>query len=297
MQADSIIVIDYCDQTPYNHIMTDLYKILGVNTQADAEEIKRAYRKLARELHPDVNKDPQAQERFKQVNEAYETLSDPQKRSEYDHVRTHGGPSSRSQFHAGGFSDIFEQMFSGFGGFNTRPMRNPDNVFQLNITLEEAYTGKQVQVNINDANAQPQQLQVTIPPGVEDGTRIRYAGNGNRTQPNLPPGDLVIIIHVQPHSVWQRQGPHLHQEVLVPFWKAILGDTLTVKTIDGGQVNVKLPELSVNQTVLRVSSKGMQVRNSTQRGDLYVHIKLVLPTKLSDHQREQITPWVDNLDT
>jgi curved DNA-binding protein len=278
--------------------MADLYKILGVDAQADPDQIKKAYRKLARELHPDLNPDPQAQERFKQVNLAYETLIDPQKRAEYDHMQQFGGAQTGGfRFHQspGGFQDIFEQMFGnmGFSPFQQRPVRNPDNVYQLNISLEDAYRGKQVQINLADQS--PSQIQVNIPPGVEDGTRIRYAGNGNRVQPNLPPGDLIIIIHVEPHAVWQRQGPHLHQEVQVPLWQALVGDTLQLNTIDGGQVSVKLPELSVNQTVLKVAQKGMKIRNNTQRGDLYVHVKVLMPDQLSPEQREQIATWAKKL--
>jgi len=276
--------------------MEDLYKILGVDNQADADQIKKAYRKLARELHPDVNKDPHAQEKFKQINQAYETLSDPQKRSEYDYSQTHakmGGRAHFNQHHTGGFQDIFEQMFGnmGFSPFQQRSARNPDSVFQLNITLEEAFKGKQVQINLGDQNQKPSQIQVTIPPGVEDGTRFRYAGNGNRVQPNLPPGDLVIIIHVEPHTIWQRQGAHLHQEIQVPLWQAIVGDTLNITTIDGSQVNVKLPELSVNQTVLKVSQKGMKIRNSQNRGDLYLHVKIIMPNQLTEAQRAHISAW------
>jgi DnaJ-class molecular chaperone len=277
--------------------MADLYKILGVDTQADPDQIKKAYRKLARELHPDVNADPQAQERFKQVNEAYETLSDSQKRAEYDHMQQHGAAPGGFRFHqsSGGFQDIFEQMFGnmGFSPFQQRPAKNPDNVYQLNITLEDAFRGKQVQINLADTNQPTNQIQVNIPPGVEDGMRIRYAGNGNRVQSNLPPGDLVIIIHVEPHTTWQRQGPHLHQELQVPLWQALLGDQLTVHTIDGGQVKVKLPELSVNQTVLKVAQKGMKIRNNVQRGDLYLHVKVIMPTQLTPEQQEHIGAWRD----
>ncbi len=275
--------------------MADLYKILGVDAQADSDQIKKAYRRLARELHPDLNPDPAAQERFKQVNQAYETLSDPQRRAEYDQMQQMGGRTGGFRFNqsSGGFQDIFEQMFGnmGFHPFQQRPVRNPDNVYQLNITLEDAFRGKQVQINLGDQNQTPSQIQVNIPPGVEDGTRIRYAGNGNRVQPNLPPGDLVIIIHVEPHAIWQRQGPHLHQEVQVPLWKALVGDTLNLTTIDGGQVNVKLPQLSVNQTVLKVTQKGMKIRNNVTRGDLYVHVKVVMPDQLTEEQLTHLAAW------
>lgn len=288
-------MVDYCASTIYNCIMADLYKILGVNAQADSDQIKKAYRKLARELHPDLNPDPQAQERFKQVNQAYETLIDPQKRAEYDHMQQHGSQTSGFRFHqsSGGFQDIFDQMFGnmGFSPFQQRPTRNPDNVYQLNITLEDAFRGKQVNISLGDQGTGVSQIQVNIPPGVEDGMRIRYAGNGNRVQPNLPPGDLVIIIHVEPHPVWQRQGPHLHQEVQVPLWQAIVGHTLNISTIEGGQVSVKLPELSVNQTVLKVAQKGMKIRNNMARGDLYVHVQVLMPTQLTDEQRTHIHAW------
>jgi DnaJ-class molecular chaperone len=276
--------------------MTDLYKLLGVSTTASVDEIKQAYRKLARTHHPDVNPDPKSQERFKEINQAYEILGDEQKRSEYDQNRSFPG-GQRGQFHqthhTGNFNDIFEQMFSnmGFGGFEPRQAKNPDSVFQLNISLEDAYKGKQVQVNFTDSAQTPINIQVTIPAGVEDGMRLKYAGNGARTHTNLPPGDLIIVIHVEPHATWQRQGPHLHQEIQVPLWKALVGDTLMVSCIDGGQVQVKMPELSLNQTVLKVAQKGMKVRNSPQRGDLYLHVKVTIPTNLTEEQRAQITTW------
>ena len=275
--------------------MTDLYQVLGVNKQATPDEIKQAYRKLARELHPDVNPDPNSQDKFKQINQAYETLGDAHKRAEYDQQQMMGGRPHFHQSHGHNFNDVFDQMFShmGFGGFQSRPSRNPDSVFQLNVTLEEAFQGKQVQVNFTDSAQKPVSIQVNVPAGVEDGMRLRYAGNGNRVQSNLPPGDLIIVIHVEPHAAWQRQGPHLHQEVTVPLWKAILGDSLTVTCIDGGSVQVKLPELSINQTVLKVSQKGMKVRNSHQRGDLYLHVKILMPETLTDQQRAHIKPWTE----
>jgi DnaJ-class molecular chaperone len=276
--------------------MTDLYKILGIHPQASAEEIKQAYRKLARALHPDRNPDPEAQERFKQVNQAYETLGDADRRREYDHMQhaqsQGGGFRFNFKSHVDGFQDIFDQMFGQMGPFQTRPAKNPDLVYQLNITLEDAFTGKQIQITVTDVNGSPQQIQVNIPAGVEDGMRIRYAGNGNRVQPHLPPGDLVIIIHVEPHVVWKRQGPHLHQEAQVGFWQALVGDHITLTTIDGGQVQVKVPELSVNQTVLKVAQKGMKIRNNNTRGDLYVHVKVIMPASLTPEQRAQIESWI-----
>jgi len=281
----------------YTETMTDLYNILGIPATASAEEVKQAYRKLARTHHPDMNPDPQSQERFKEINQAYETLSDPQKRSEYDQMKSWSGGNHRTQFHQshhpGNFNHIFEHMFNnmGFGGFEQRATRNADSVFQLNISLEDAYKGKQVQVNFSDSAQTPINIQVTIPAGVEDGMRIKYAGNGNRTHPNLPPGDLIILIHVEPHATWQRQGAHLHQEIQVPLWKALTGDTLTVTCIDGGSVQVQMPELSVNQTILRVVQKGMKIRNSHQRGDLYLHVNVAMPTSLTAEQRAQINTW------
>jgi curved DNA-binding protein len=275
-------------------IMTDLYKILGVAPNATADQIKQAYRTLARKLHPDVNSDPDSQEQFKQVNSAYETLSDPDKRAAYD------APAS-NQFHfhharsgAHNIHDIFAQMFGQMGGnspFHNKPTRNQDLMFQLNISLEEAFQGKQVPINFVDAQQRPINVLVNIPPGAEHGMRLRYAGNGDRTHSTLPPGDLIIIIHVEPHATWTRSGAHLHQEIQVPLWQALVGDQIQIKCIDASMISVTVPELTVHGTTLKVPHKGMRLRNNTTRGDLFLHVNVIMPDSLTTTQREQIRSW------
>jgi DnaJ-class molecular chaperone len=248
----------------------------------------------ARNLHPDVNPDPASQEQFQQVNQAYETLSDPEKRAQHDAQLNGRMNFGQTRSHHASMHDIFAHMFGHMHGnspFNQRPTRNSDMVFQLNVTLEEAYQGKQVPINFLDSHQKPIQVQVNIPPGAEDGMRLRYAGNGDRSHSQFPPGDLIIIIHVEPHKTWTRSGAHLHKHVHITLWNALVGDQLQVTCIDGQTVKVTVPELSVHDTVLKVPQKGMRIRNNHTRGDMFLHVKVIMPERLTEHQREQIHNW------
>lgn len=273
--------------------MENYYQILGVSESATDADIKKAYRDLARKLHPDRNPDPASSERFKQVNQAYETLSDAQKRAEYDQSVHQPQFNFQGGFHHN-MHDIFDQFFgrAGFGPFGQRPpSRNADTVVQLNISLEEAFTGKGMNVNFQDSGQQQINLWVNIPAGVESGTRLRYAGNGSRVQPNLSPGDLIIIINVLPHERWERSGGHLLGELCVPLWLVLLGCEQMVQLLDGSQIKVKIPPLTADQTMLRVSGQGMKIRNSTQRGDLHLKVKVIMPTSLTEEQTRMLQSW------
>ena len=280
--------------------MENYYQILGVSDTASEQDIKKAYRELARKLHPDLNPDPASAERFKRVNQAYETLSDAQKRAEYDQSLQQPQFNFQGGFQ-GGFQqnmhDIFDQFFgrTGFGPFGQRPpSRNSDTVVQLNISLEEAFTGKSMQVNFQDSGQQHINLWVNIPAGVESGTRLRYAGNGSRVQPNLPPGDLIIIIHVLPHARWERSGAHLLGELQVPLWSALTGCEQMVTLLDNSQINVKIPSLTADGTMLRIAGQGMKIRNSTQRGDLHMKVKVIMPKNLTDEQARMLQSWSES---
>jgi curved DNA-binding protein len=282
---------------PYNSKMKDWYQILGVSSTAAPHEIKSAYRKLAQTYHPDRNPDPSASDRFKEINEAYSTLSDPAKKQAYDQERewaSRGGPSfGNFQFHTnfdGDIRDLFANMFGG-GAFR-KPARNGDTHVQIEISLTEAFYGKSIPVQFADSSGQQINLTVNLQPGVEHGSRFRYAGNGSRVNPSLPPGDLVVFVYVTPHHQFERSGPHLIHVLNLSLWECLTGCERVVTGIDGAAIKVSVPPLSQDQTTLRVTGKGMPVKgNIKARGDLYCRVQTQWPQSLSPQQQEIIQKW------
>lgn len=280
-------------------MMQDHYQILGIPETASTEEVKKAFRKLASQYHPDRNQSPDAQTKFQQINEAHEVLGDPQKRAQYDQMRRAGATSSFGFYaHEGAghnIHDIFDQIFRqhGFGGFHSqRPAKNPDTQIQVQISLEEAYWGKQIPIQFTDAQGKPVHIQVNIKPGTQSGTRIRYAGNGNRTHVNLPPGDLFVLVFIQPHDRFQVDGAHLILNQAISLWDALLGCKVDVQGIDGAAIQVQVPPVSGDQIMLRVPQKGMPQRaDGKLRGDLYVKIQVTWPTQLTHEQKQQVNKW------
>lgn len=291
--------------------MKDLYNILGLAETATEDEIKKAFRSLALKYHPDRNPGADGDAKFKEINEAYSVLSDPQKRQQYDQQRKFGGFQGgfqgsphghhfefRTNFGQAGINDIFENFFKG-GGFGPfaqqRPTRNADTNLQLNITLEDAFGGISMPVQWTDSSGQTVNLNINIPAGIENGARIRYPGNGSRQHANLPPGDLIIIIFIEPHVKFERQGPHLITTLEVNLWESLVGTEKTLLTIDGKQVKVSIPALSTDQLVLRLPNKGMIVRAGSQtRGDLLVRLHVKMPQTLTEQQHTQIQSWVNS---
>lgn len=281
--------------------MTDYYTTLGVGEDASPDDIKTAYRRLAKQWHPDLNKNnPDAEAKFKQVNEANDVLSDPQKRAQYDQQRKFGGnPFQGFQGHQqgfpGGFSfdfnmggmpggmgfeDIFSQVFGQ--GFR-QPIRNRDFQFSINITLEEAYAGKTMPISF-EANGINKNLTVNIPPGVAHGTKLRFSGHGERQHGNLPPGDLYVIVMISDHVLFHRDGPHLSMDLQLDALDAILGCSVKIVSIDGTALTVTVPAGTQQGHKLRVPAQGMPVQNhSRQRGDLYINTNIIIPRELSAH--------------
>jgi curved DNA-binding protein len=272
--------------------MVDLYQTLGVSPNATEAEIKQAYRKLAMKLHPDRNPDGSTVEQFKQINEAHTVLSDAQKRREYDHQTNHAHVRFSQNFGAGSINDIFEGIFrgGGFGGF-ARPNRNPHTALQINITLEDAFSGKSVPISFVDNGGNHINMQVTIPAGVENGTRMRYAGNGNRVDPNIPPGDLIIVIVIESHPLFERDGAHLIRNLEISLWHSLLGTEQNIQTIDGSTVNMVIPALTATNTMFKIPHRGMPTKGSRTRGDLYVRVLVQMPKDLTQQQRDHITEW------
>lgn len=345
----------------------DFYEILGVPKGASADELKKAYRKLAMQYHPDKNPgDKKAEEKFKELSHAYDILSDEQKRAAYDrfgHQAFQGGAGGPGGFGGGGaagfdfgagFADIFEDLFGGMGGGrgrqNTGPARGSDLRYNLNVTLEEAFKGKQQEIKITTSVAceschgqgsekgtkpttcptcngagrirasqgfftvertchacqgmgkvikdpcrtcagtgrtrKEKTLSVSIPAGVEEGTRIRLTNEGEVGIRGGPAGDLYIFLSVAPHDIFERDGDDLHCTIPIPMTTASLGGSIEAPTIEGSRVKVTIPEGTQNGHQFRLRGKGMSILRSSSRGDMYIHTSVETPVHLTKKQKD-----------
>ena len=338
------------------------YEVLGVNRGVGDRDIKSAFRNLAKECHPDrCNGDPTAEKRFKELNEAYEALKDPQRRAAYDrfgHAAFDGGLAGGAHPFGGDFSAsmsaMFDDLFGEFMGRRTRPRssreRGADLRYNMEITLAEAYQGKTAQIRVptsitcescSGSGAKPgtaptacrscggmgkvrasqgfftiertcpscqgrgqvietpcpscsgagrvtreRTLSVTIPAGVEDGTRIRLGGEGEAGLRGGPSGDLYIFLAIKPHEFFQRDGADLFCRVPIAMTTAALGGEIEVPTISGGRTRVKVPEGSQTGKQFRLKGNGMPMLRSKQQGDLYIQVEMETPKNLTRKQRE-----------
>ena len=276
----------------------DYYSILGVNRSASEREIKQAYRRLARRYHPDVNPgDKSAEEKFKQINEAYEVLSDKEKRQKYDQfgdqwqyadqfARTgwqqapgwdFGGGGTRIYFGEGDFDSLFDDLLGGFrfSRGQTKPRRGQSIEYPVEVTLEEAYRGTTRTLSFADGK----RLEVKVPPGVRNGSRVRLAGKGSQG------GDLYLLISVKPHRLFERRGDDLYVVVSVPLVVAMLGGEVQVPTLKG-KLALKIPPETQNGRTFRLAGQGMPHLGNSSRGDLLAKVGVVLPTKLSAKEKE-----------
>jgi curved DNA-binding protein len=279
----------------------DYYEALGVPRDASADDIRRGYRRLARTYHPDVNKEPGAEDRFKEISEAYEVLRDPEKRRRYDELGSgwragedvsgadgfQGFDDVRASYGNGSdfgdFSDLFENLFGGAtrgrrGAFGTR--RGADVEAELELSLEEALRGGPRSVQFGDGRS----YEVTIPPGVRDGQRIRLAGEGRDGAGGGPPGDLYLRVRLRPHPRFRLEGDDLVTQLPVSPWEAALGATIPLETVDG-RAQVKVPGGSSCGRRLRLRGEGWP-RAGGSRGDLYAEVRIVVPKKLSRAERK-----------
>ncbi|ETN88056.1 DnaJ C-terminal domain-containing protein [Thermus sp. NMX2.A1] len=265
--------------------MKDYYAILGVPRNATQEEIKRAYKRLARQYHPDVNKSPEAEERFKEINEAYAVLSDPEKRKVYDTYGTATPPPPPppggydfSGFDVEDFSDFFQELFGGglFGGMGRRrPRKGRDLRAELPLTLEEAFRGGEKVVEVGG-----RRVSVRIPPGVQEGSLIRLAGLGG---PGEPPGDLLLSVRLLPHPVFRLEGQDLYATLDVPAPIAVVGGKVRAPTLEG-PVEVTIPPRTQAGKKLRLKGKGFPGPHG--RGDLYLEVRVVIPEDLTPEEEE-----------
>ena len=296
----------------------DYYATLGVAKGATGKEIKQAYRKLARKHHPDVNPGDKASEaRFKEVNEAYEVLSDPEKRRKYDELGSNwrmyeqaqqqgdASPFGDGSQFAGGwpvdlgeedpFSDFFHAFFGGraaAAGGGPRPGRGParprrgrDVEHELDLTLEEACSGAMRRLTVkHDGHARS--VDVRIPAGVGDGSRVRVAGEGEHGSGAAAAGDLYLRVHIGRHPRFERKGKDLHTSVSVPVTTVVLGGEAEVQTLEGRTLRLKIPPTTQSGQVLRLKGHGMpSAGKPDERGDLYATIEVRLPRSLTAEQR------------
>jgi molecular chaperone DnaJ len=340
----------------------DFYELLGVSRSADAEELKRSYRKLAMQYHPDRNPgDKAAEQRFKDVSEAYDVLKDDQKRAAYDRFghaafengsRGPGDGGFAGGF-SGGFADIFEEMFGAMGGgrrAQSGPSRGNDLRYNIDVSLEDAFRGKQTTIRVatfvhcdtcTGSGAEPgsrpvacrtcqghgrvraqqgfftierpcpacqgagqviekpckpcggqgrvrreKTLSVNIPPGVEDGTRIRLAGEGEAGLHRAAPGDLYIFVGIAAHQIFQRDGANIFCRVPIPVTTAALGGSIEVPTVEGSRTRVTVPPGTQSGHQFRLRGKGMTVLRSPVRGDMYINAIVETPVNLTKRQQE-----------
>jgi len=293
----------------------DYYETLGVNKNASDEEIKKAYRKLAMKYHPDRNPNKkEAEERFKEINEAYAVLSDKEKRKQYDTFGTEGFHQRFSQediFRGFDFDEILSGLFGGRGrrefrtggrgGFRfgdtfggqapfedmERPgQRGQDVVYELSLSLEEAASGGEKRISFRK-NGRLEEVSVKVPPGISTGKKLRLAGKGMEGRRGAPPGDLYLQISVREHPVFTREGDDLTVEKEINFSEAVLGTTVEVPTLDGMK-KVRIPPGTQNNTKMRLKGLGMPRLQGQGRGDEYVKVTVRVPKRVPEKARKLI---------
>jgi DnaJ-class molecular chaperone len=294
----------------------DFYAILGVPRTASRQDIQRAYRKLARDLHPDVNKAPDAEERFKDVSEAYSVLSDPEQRERYDAFgadfrrvpedvdpgtwaragagagRTRAGAGARGFGGDVNFEDVFGDIFGGrTGGARTGrgdrgggwgPMPGADQEAPIELSVEEAYHGTRRSLTVSGPEG-TRTVEVTIPPGVTDGQRIRLAGQGGRGFGGGQAGDLYLVVSTRPDSRYRAEGRDIHVRLPLAPWEAALGTTVALET-PGGEAKIKVPPGTLSGRRLRLRGRGLPNPRGPA-GDLFAEIQIMVPPRLSDEER------------
>lgn len=302
----------------------DYYSVIGVPKTASEDEIKRAYRKLARKHHPDLNPgDKGAETKFKEINEAHEVLGDPERRRKYDELGANwrayeqqgtGGRDTASKARGGQgqyrtmspdemqdlfggadpFSDFFHTFFAGAAepagpgrrGRSAKPRRGEDVAALADLTLEDAFRGTTRLVSLS-RQGREETVEVRIPAGVKDGARVRAAGEGATAPSGGTAGDLYLSVRVLPHSRFERRGQDVHARIAVPVTTAVLGGEVSVPTLSGSTLRLKIPELTGAGRVFRLRGHGMPtVGKPDERGDLYATVEVPIPTSLSLEERQ-----------
>jgi curved DNA-binding protein len=293
----------------------DYYAVLGVPKTASDADIKKAYRKLARQFHPDLNPgDKTAETRFKEVNEANEVLGDPESRKKYDelganwrmyenapppppgghgrtHTRTMTPEEMEDLFGDSGFSDFFTTFFGGGAGPrggrpSARPPRGRDIEQPLSLTLEEAFSGATRHLE-TQRNGKPHHVEVRIPAGVREGSRVKVRGEGEPGRNGQPNGDLYLVVRLQAHPRFERRGQDLHTRLAIPVPTAVLGGDVAITTLAGTSLRLRIPELTPSGRTFRLKGHGLPTpREPETKGDLFVTVDLQIPATLTPEVRE-----------
>ena len=281
----------------------DFYAILGVDKKASADEIKKKYRALARELHPDKTKgDDALEEKFKAVSEAYDILSDSKKRAEYDEARSlferggfrgpmggqNGGGDFSDLFGGGSPNDIFANLFGG-GGVRRGPRKGQDLQTESTITFKESVFGTTLELKLSTDGGKPQTITARVPAGVNDGAKIRVKGKGAPGEAG--PGDLFILLHVKPHPIFSRKAENILMNLPVTFVEATLGADIKVPTLDGEEVTVRLAPGTPNGRTLRVKGRG--IKKGSISGDLLATIDVQVPQKVEGEAAEALKKFAE----
>jgi len=280
----------------------DYYELLGVPRNATDSELKKAYKKQSMQHHPDRNGG--SDEKFKQINEAYSALKDPQKRQMYDQYGTADPQQAQAQqqshfsnaFGGANFEDIFGQMF-GANPNMRRHMRNQDITIGADIDLEDIVTGKEVIATYRLPSGREETVEIKLPPGVQAGDRIRYAGMGSDAHSQAPRGDLHVLIRVRKHPEYTQDGINLYIDKKLNLFDFILGTNITIQTIHGRTLSVNVPAGSNPGTVFSVGGQGLPNRRQGQTGNLYIKVNGVTPKINDELLREKITKIQDETKT
>ena len=257
----------------------DHYKTLGIDRDATSEQIKSAFRKLAMQHHPDRNGD---EAEFKKINEAYDTLSNPKRKEEYDSILDAAKNADFSSF----FNDPFDNFFKPH---TTRVKRNLTTVVEIVVTLEEVLKGKQVVADVTLPSGNTKTLTFTIPPGVTNGQQVRYPNIGDDSVKDSPPGDLIVRVHVSKHTAFTREDNHLICVQTISAFDAMLGTSFDIRTLDSKTLTVKVPAGSQPGTLLSCKGEGLpKLGQENSRGNLYIKLDVKLPVCKTQEQIDAV---------